>query len=98
MYGLEEFKTEVVVSETVYIVNYFNGNFSGSCHYVSSPIRSKYQVGPIYLLTQCEMGDVIEYIHKKNPLCSEDLEKLQYHIREHSKGVLLREGIKSLLP
>lgn len=89
MYNLNEFKTEVVSSGTVYSVNYMLGEFSGSCKYVESPIKSKFQLGPIVLMMESDMGDVIEWVHKKTPLGSKDLERLQYYIREHSKSILL---------
>jgi len=35
------------------------------------------------------MGDVIEYIHKKTPLTSDDFNEVQMGIREHSLSSLL---------
>jgi hypothetical protein len=36
------------------------------------------------VLTSTDMGDVIEYIHKKSPLSSEDLSSINKLIRDHS--------------
>jgi hypothetical protein len=65
-------------------VEYSNGNYSGSCTYVETRPQSKIQSGTIYLLTHSDMGDVIEYIHKKTPLTSDDFNEVQMGIREHS--------------
>jgi len=37
----------------------------------------------------CEMGDVIEYIHKKSPLSSEDLVLINRLIRDHSYEMVI---------
>jgi hypothetical protein len=44
-----------------------------------------------FILTDCEMGDVIEYIHKNSPLSSEDFQKVNLTIREHSLSTLNKE-------
>jgi len=36
------------------------------------------------VLISTDMGDVIEYIHKKSPLSSEDLSSMNKLIRDHS--------------
>jgi hypothetical protein len=40
------------------------------------------------VLTSTDMGDVIEYIHKKSPLSSEDLSSINKLIRDHSLSVV----------
>ena len=61
-------------------------HFSGVCIYEeknlvgqNKPIRQR-----ILILSECEMGDVIEYLHKKSPLTSEDLMLINKLIRDHS--------------
>ena len=61
-------------------------HFSGECIYyekiltgVNKPIRQR-----VVIMTSCDMGDVIEYIHKKSPLCSEDLTVINKLIRDDS--------------
>jgi hypothetical protein len=61
-------------------------HFSGVCIYEeknligkNKPIRQR-----ILILSECEMGDVIEYMHKKSPLLSEDLIPINKLIRDHS--------------
>ena len=66
-------------------------HFSGVCEYeekiitgVNKPIRQR-----VLILVNCEMGDVIEYIHKKSPLTSEDLMLINKLIRDHSYEMVI---------
>lgn len=86
---LNDFNTEIINESPIYRVIYTNGNYSGSCTYVETKSQSKFQSGKVYLLTNSDMGDVIEYIHKKTPLVSEKLNEVQMGIREHSLSSLL---------
>ncbi len=61
-------------------------HFSGVCIYEeknligkNKPIRQR-----ILILSEGEMGDVIDYMHKKSPLLSEDLIPINKLIRDHS--------------
>ena len=81
---LEKFSTEITESEGCYIVRYSEGFFEGTCKYVEKSGMSKIQPRGILLLTESDMGDVIEYIHKKSPLSSEDLSSMNKLIRDHS--------------
>ena len=85
---LKKFSTGITKSEGHYIVTYSHGFFEGTCKYVGKSGMSKIQPQSILLLTETDMGDVIEYIHKESPLTSEDHNDLQMYIREHSLGVL----------
>jgi hypothetical protein len=85
----KEFKSEVQENNGTKIVTYSHPtfpHFSGTCEYeekilsgVNKPIRQR-----IMILVNCEMGDVIEFIHKKSPLSSEDLMLINRLIRDHS--------------
>lgn len=85
----KEFKTEVQENNGTKTVTYCHPtfpHFSGVCEYeekiltgVNKPIRQR-----VMILVNCEMGDVIEYIHKKSPLSSEDLVLINRLIRDHS--------------
>jgi hypothetical protein len=86
---LNDFNIEIENESPIYRVIYTNGNYSGSCTYVETIPQSKFQSGKVYLLTHSDMGDVIEYIHKKTPLTSEDFNEVQMGIREHSLSSLL---------
>ena len=85
---LNDFNTEIVNESPIYRVVYTLDNYSGTCVYTETPPQSKFQSGNIYLLTHSDMGDVIEYIHKKTPLSSEKFSEVQMGIREHSLNQL----------
>ena len=90
---LNDFNIEIVNESPIYRVEYSNGNYSGSCTYTETTPQSKFQSGNIYLLSHSDMGDVIEYIHKKTPLTSEDFNKVQMTIRTHSLNQLINYTI-----
>ena len=86
---LKKFSTGITKSENHYIVTYSHGFFEGTCKYVVKSGMSKIQPQSIMLLMETDMGDVIEYIHKKTPLTSDDFNEVQMGIREHSLSSLL---------
>ena len=72
--------------EDKFQVIYEIGNFSGYCEYVlyetkgvNKPIKQR-----VWLMTTSDMGDIIEYLHKKSPLSSEDFSNINMLIREDS--------------
>lgn len=83
---LEVFNTEVEKSGSTITVTYCHNNFSGTCIYenVTTKGSNKPIVQNFFVLTSTDMGDVIEYIHKKSPLSSEDLFVMDKLIRDHS--------------
>ena len=85
---LTEFSTTISGENNSYQVMYEKGEYKGYCKYVSFP-KTRYQKDPIYLLTECDMGDVIEYVHKVSPLTSDELTEVSMEIRNHSLGVLM---------
>jgi hypothetical protein len=84
--SLNNFNTEVVKVGEKYIVNYSYEQYSGVCEYnhVSLPGQRKPMNQRVLLLTECEMGDIIEKINIDSPLSSEDLTRMNMEIREHS--------------
>jgi hypothetical protein len=86
---LNDFNIEIVNEYPIYNVVYTLDNYSGTCVYQENQSKSKFQSGNIYLLTHSDMGDVIEYIHKKTPLTSEDFNEVQMSIRTHSLNQLM---------
>ena len=88
---LNDFNTEIVNESPIYRVVYTLDNYSGTCTYTETSPQSKLQSGTIYLLTHSDMGDVIEYIHKKTPLSSKDFNEVQMSIREHSLNNLISQ-------
>jgi len=60
---------------------------SGTCTYEkhimkgkSKPIKQEF-----YIMTGCDMGDVIEYIYQKKGITEEDFNEINMLIREHSR-------------
>ena len=87
---LEVFNKVINKSGGTITLTYCHHNFSGTCTYqevttngLRKPIKQSFLV-----LTSTDMGDVIEYIHKKSPLSSEDLSSINKLIRDHSLSVV----------
>jgi hypothetical protein len=80
---LNDFNTEVRQNDTKFSVTYSYGNFSGTCEYelFKSGKRIKQEV---LLLTNVDMGDIIEKIHMDSPLSENDLTDMSMNIRNHS--------------
>ena len=84
--SLNNFSTEVVKVGEKYIVNYSYEQYTGVCEYnhINFPGQRKPLNQRVLLLTECEMGDIIEKINIDSPLSSEDLTRMNMEIREHS--------------
>jgi hypothetical protein len=83
---LEVFNKVINKSGSTITLTYCHHNFSGTCTYqeVTTKGLKKPIVQNFLVLTSTDMGDVIEYIHKKSPLSSEDLTSMNKLIRDHS--------------
>ena len=83
---LEVFNKVINKSGSTITLTYCHHNFSGTCVYeqVSTKGKNKPIQQTFLVLTSTDMGDVIEYIHKKSPLSSEDLSSINKLIRDHS--------------
>lgn len=84
--SLNNFTTEVVKEGDKYIVNYSCEQYTGVCEYnhINFPGQRKPMNQRVLLLTECDMGDIIEKINIDSPLSSEDLTGITMEIREHS--------------
>lgn len=88
---LEGIDNRVIIRDKEYEVVYNIGEYSGSVTYVRYDMNNLLMRGKgVYLMIRSDMGDIIEYIHQRSPLSSKDFNDLNLHIRNHSKGVLLR--------
>ena len=90
---LKEFVTKVQEINGTKTVTYCHptySHFSGVCIYEEIVIKGKNKplVQRVYVLVSTDMGDVIEYIHKKSPLSSEDLMGMNKLIRDHSLSIV----------
>jgi len=83
---LEVFNKVINKSGGTITLTYCHHNFSGTCIYeqVTTKGLKKPIVQNFLVLTSTDMGDVIEYMHKKSPLSSEDLSYINKLIRDHS--------------
>ena len=83
---LEVFNKVINKSGSTITLTYCHHNFSGTCIYeqVTTKGLKKPIVQNFLVLTSTDMGDVIEYIHKKSPLGSGDLSYINKLIRDHS--------------
>jgi hypothetical protein len=87
---IEVFNKVINKSGSTITLTYCHHNFSGTCVYeqVTTKGVRKPIVQNFLVLTSTDMGDVIEYIHKKSPLSSEDLSSINKLIRDHSLSVV----------
>ena len=87
---LNDIHVRVEQKDNIYRVVYEVGNFSGWCEYVLYETKgvNKPIVQRNYIMTNTDMGDIIEYLHKKSPLSSEDLSSINKLIRDHSLSVV----------
>jgi hypothetical protein len=83
---LEVFNKVINKSGSTITLTYCHHNFSGTCIYeqVTTKGLKKPIVQNFLVLNSTDMGDVIEYMHKKSPLSSEDLSYMNKLIRDHS--------------
>ena len=83
---LTNIPTTITQINEKYVVTYCQDDISGTCIY--STYTSKLQPQPIYLLSYCNMTDIITDINKKSPLTEGDFFNLQFEIREDSLNKL----------
>jgi hypothetical protein len=79
---LTNIPTTITQINEKYVVTYCQDDISGTCIY--STYTSKLQPQPIYLLSYCNMNDIISDINKKSPLTEGDFFNLQFEIRTDS--------------
>jgi hypothetical protein len=80
---IDKFETTISENNGSIMVNYKHDIVTGFCEYriveVNNRLKQK-----AWLLTNTDMGDVIEYIHSNFPLSGEDLQGVNKLIRDHS--------------
>lgn len=87
---LEGFQTNITPSTNGFTITYTQGECKGSVSYVKyvSELGRIMKGRPVYLMVNSDMGDVIECIHQKSPLSSEDFNDINMEIRTHSRETL----------
>ena len=83
---MKQFLTDIPTTITKlnerYVVTYCQDDISGTCIY--STYKHRLQPETFYLLSYCNMIDIITDINKKSPLTEGDFFNLQFEIREDS--------------
>jgi len=71
----------------LYKVIYQEGEYSGECIYRNVTMKglNKPLLQRALVLISVNMGDIIEYIHKKTPLCSDNFNDINMEIRTDSR-------------
>ncbi len=93
---LKWFQTDVSPMENGYVVTYTNGEYSGTVEYVKYEMSNRLMKGKdVFLMTNSDMGDIIELIHQKKPLTSDDFNDINMEIRTDSRNKL--ESYTSLM-
>jgi len=89
---LSGIETRVVPTEEGTIEIYYGeGEYTGSVTYVKYQMENLLMKGkPVYLMIHSDMGDIIELIHQRSPLSSDDFNDLNMEIRNHSREVLTK--------
>ena len=80
---INNFKTTISENNGTIRVHYFNGPLTGHCEYTLLEVQNRLKQ-KAWVLINTDMGDVIEYIHKNNPLSDDDLKDVNKLIRDHS--------------
>ena len=80
---IDKFKTTLSENNGTITVNYRHDILSGFCEYKIVEVNNRFKQ-KAWLLTNTDMGDVIEYIHSNSPLSDDDLMKVDKLIRDHS--------------
>lgn len=80
---IDKFETTLSENNGTITVNYRHDILSGFCEYKIVEVNNRFKQ-KAWLLTNTDMGDVIEYIHSNSPLSDDDLMVVDKLIRDHS--------------
>ena len=80
---IDKFETTLSENNGTITVNYKHDILSGFCEYKIVEVNNRFKQ-KAWLLTNTDMGDVIEYIHSNSPLSDNDLMVVDKLIRDHS--------------
>jgi len=80
---IDKFETTLSENNGTITVNYRHDILSGFCEYKIVEVNNRFKQ-KAWLLTNTDMGDVIEYIHSNSPLSDNDLMVVDKLIRDHS--------------
>ena len=80
---IDKFKTTLSEINGTITVNYRHDILTGYCEYRIVEVNNRFKQ-KAWLLTNTDMGDVIEYINTNMPLSDNDLMVVDKLIRDHS--------------
>ena len=80
---IDKFKTTLSENNGTITVNYRHDILTGYCEYRIVEVNNRFKQ-KAWLLTNTDMGDVIEYMHSNMPLSDNDLMVVDKLIRDHS--------------
>ena len=84
---INNFNTSIEENNGTFMVLYSNDPLTGYCEYKKVEVNNRFkQVA--FILTDTDMGDVIEFIHANKPLSDDDLMTVNKLIRDHSLKVV----------
>ena len=92
---LDEFICTVTEENRTITLTYCHPTFShsGTCTFESHQMKgiSKPIIQRFLIMTECNMGDVIEYIYQTRGLSEKDMDEVSRLIREHSRTKVEKE-------
>ena len=80
---IDKFETTLSEINGTITVNYRHDILTGYCEYRIVEVNNRFKQ-KAWLLTNTDMGDVIEYMHTNMPLSDNDLMVVDKLIRDHS--------------
>ena len=80
---INKFETTLSEINGTITVNYRHDILTGYCEYRIVEVNNRFKQ-KAWLLTNTDMGDVIEYMHSNMPLSDNDLMVVDKLIRDHS--------------
>jgi hypothetical protein len=85
---MDIFNPQVSQSGGTVTVTYCHGLYSGTCTYEETTLQgtTKKFKQRFFIMTHCDMDDVIEYLYKVGEINGpSDLQKIDHLIRDHSR-------------
>ena len=80
---IDKFETTLSENNGSIMVNYKHDTLTGYCEYRIVEVNNRFKQRA-WILTNTDMGDVIEYIHSNSPLKSDDFFNIDKLLRDHS--------------
>ena len=87
--ALDIFNPQVTKLGDTITVTYCHNNHSGTCVYNETVLKGPKLKQKVYILTNTDMGDILEYLYKTGEITgSHNLQEISYEIQRHSRQVV----------